>query len=106
MASSFLRDHELRCAVELREEYLRRLQFAILDQPSSPHLTDIGNNLDMLRTATVEVVEALVRWRQLTGVSSVTCSYKWCDQLMTPFPLRGHRSTHTSGRAKTTACAC
>ena len=76
MADKFLAEHGLNCAVQLREEYLRRLQTAAFDDlGDAPDPVAMGNNIDMLRVATVEVAEALVEWRRVSGVRG-TCV--WC----------------------------
>ena len=67
---SFLVVHTLDCAVRLREEYVRRLRDAAFDDlGDAPDPVETGNNLDMLRVSTVEVVEAIIAWRAATGVS-------------------------------------
>jgi len=68
-AEVFLAQHGVQCSIQLREEYLRRLREVVNDplgEPPDP--VPVGNNLDMLRVASVEVVEAIMRQRAVATV--------------------------------------
>lgn len=59
-------------SIILREGYLQRLETTVNDWLSSGGdiPDDVGSLLDLIRMATVEVVEALLKWRLSTGGSA------------------------------------
>lgn len=73
-AKSLCPEQELEAlkSIILREGYLKRLETTVNDWLSSGGEVpdDVGGLLDLIRMATVEVVEALVKWRLSTGGSA------------------------------------